>query len=55
VEHPSFGSPFLSTRAQGVRRVLLRRTRYHLYYRIVGDDIEILAFWHAGRGTPPPL
>ena len=34
----------------GVRRVLMRRTRYHLYYRLVGQTLEVLAIWHTARG-----
>ena len=41
----------------GVRRVLLARVRYHVYYRIRTnpEQIEILAFWHASRESSPPL
>ena len=39
----------------GVRRALMRRTRYHLYYRVTGDRLEVLAVWHAVRGELPTL
>ena len=41
----------------GVRRLHLARVRYDLYYRVVDDlrRVEILSFWHAHRGGPPPL
>jgi hypothetical protein len=42
----------------GVRRIILSRVNYHLYYRIRGapiDGIEVVAFWHGSRGAPPPL
>jgi hypothetical protein len=42
---------------QPVRRILLNRTRYHLYYRPDDTDRKILidAIWYAGRGQAPPL
>jgi hypothetical protein len=33
----------------------LARIRYWLYYRVRGDEIAILAFWHASRGSGPGL
>jgi plasmid stabilization system protein ParE len=39
----------------GVRRVLMRRTRYHVYYRVVGEVLEVLAIWHGARGEGPML
>jgi plasmid stabilization system protein ParE len=55
-------SPTLGTPADtgdhdffGVRRALMRRTRYHLYYRVTGDTLEVLAVWHAVRGELPTL
>jgi plasmid stabilization system protein ParE len=38
-----------------VRRVLMRRTRYHVYYRVIGDVFEVLAIWHTARGEGPTL
>ena len=40
----------------GLRRLHLPRVRYFLYYRPVEQDIiEVVAFWHTSRGTPPEL
>jgi plasmid stabilization system protein ParE len=41
----------------GVRRVLLRRIRYHVYFRVAesGSSVEVLALWHASRGRGPAL
>lgn len=41
----------------GVRRVLLGRTQYHLYYVVSEADsvIEVLALWHTSRGSEPRL
>ena len=52
-------SPFIGVRSSGaksraVRRLMLPRVRYCLYYRVVGSPrmhIEILALWHASRGA----
>ncbi|HVR41569.1 MAG TPA: type II toxin-antitoxin system RelE/ParE family toxin [Thermoanaerobaculia bacterium] len=42
-------------RMKGVRRMLLQTTQYHVYYREKFDAIEVVAFWHASRGTPPRI
>lgn len=52
---PSLGAPAKAQRARGLRRVLLRRTRYHVYYRVRDDVLEVLAVWHAARGVGPGL
>ena len=33
----------------------MRRTRYHVYYRVIGDVFELLAIWHTARGEGPTL
>ena len=40
-----------------LRRVLLPKTRYHLYYSVddLHETITILAMWHATRGRGPLL
>jgi plasmid stabilization system protein ParE len=49
---PRMGQP-IPSRKGGLRRVLLPRIRYYLYYGITGDgDIEVTAFWHASRRPP---
>ena len=51
---PRCGAPATGTLVKGVRRVLLPRIRYHLYYRIARrpPGIQVLAFWHAHRSDP---
>lgn len=39
----------------GVRRILLSHIGYHLYYRVAGVKLQVLAFWHASRGREPSL
>ena len=55
--HPSIGARALGVRLPGVRRILLSRVRYHVYYRVrvEAETVEILAFWHASRGMTPNI
>lgn len=52
---PSIGARAVNTRLRGVRRVLLDRVGYHVYYRVETRRriVTILAFWHSHRGTGP--
>lgn len=54
--HPAIGACARNPGFDGVRRVLVARVGYHVYYRIgpAGDVVEILAFWHSRRGAGPP-
>lgn len=53
-ENPAIG-PIARTRQRNVRKILMQRVRYYLYYRVVSDDaVEIIALWHASR-RPPQL
>lgn len=54
---PAVGEPVRHPRLTGIRRVLLVRVRYHLYYQHEADSdtLDVLALWHSGRGTGPPL
>ncbi len=52
---PGVGAPVIHARAQGVRRLHLARIRYHLYYRISGDQVAVLGLWHTSRGSGPSL
>ena len=54
---PDAGATARNVRLSGVRRVLLRRVNYHLYYRLVDSprSIQVVALWHAGRGGSPEL
>lgn len=52
---PTLGSRAKGERAPGVRRVVLRRTSYHVYYRVRDDVLEVLAVWHTARGVGPGL
>jgi plasmid stabilization system protein ParE len=50
---PSLGARALNVRLRGIRRLHLSRVHYHLYYRVRGQVVEVLAFWHTSRGRPP--
>jgi hypothetical protein len=54
---PDLGARARNASLAGVRRLHLARIRYDLYYRIVETHtrLEILAFWHASRGSLPPI
>ena len=36
-------------------RVHLSGVHYHLYYRVLPEAIEVLAFWHTSRGSVPSV
>jgi plasmid stabilization system protein ParE len=52
---PGVGLPATNARLAGVRRILLPRVGYFLFYRVAPRKrvVEILAFWHAKRGSSP--
>ena len=52
---PSIGTLARLATLSGVRRVTLSRIRYFVYYRVVGDALQVLAFWHTNRGSGPPM
>ena len=54
---PGVGEPVHHSTIQGVRRLLLSRIRYHVYYLPDpdGDFVDVLAFWHTSRGSTPEL
>lgn len=54
---PMAGSPHVQARIQGVRKLLLPRTQYSLFYRVYASKqlVRIVAVWHAARGKGPPL
>jgi plasmid stabilization system protein ParE len=52
---PRLGRPYPSADIPDVRRVLMRATRYHVYFRIDGNDVIVLAVWSALRGRGPSL
>jgi plasmid stabilization system protein ParE len=57
VELPFAGERVPHSRIVGLRRVLLGRTQYHLYYVVSEEDraIDVLSLWHTSRGKGPAL
>jgi plasmid stabilization system protein ParE len=52
---PQVGRPYRPAPVAGTRRVLLSRTRFHVYYVPRNEEVWVLAVWHARRGIGPPL
>ncbi len=54
---PRAGVPVVLAPAPPLRRLLLRRSRLHLYYSLEEARRVVLlrAVWHTARGEPPPL
>ena len=54
---PDIGRPYRRLKIPGLRRFLLPRTRYHVYYvhEVEPNRIIILAVWSAVRGRAPKL
>jgi plasmid stabilization system protein ParE len=54
---PLIGAVARNIALPGVRRIFLNRVNYFLYYRpdVKSQRIEIVALWHARRGTGPRL
>jgi plasmid stabilization system protein ParE len=49
---PGVGVPARYGRHSDVRRLYLERIRYYIYYRVVNDEVLILAIRHASRRPP---
>jgi hypothetical protein len=54
---PEAGSLYPEKAAQGIRRVLLPKTQYYIYYMYDQEAslIGVLAVWSCLRGRPPGL
>jgi plasmid stabilization system protein ParE len=52
---PTPGSSVPTDKRPGLKRLLLSKSRCHLYFEIVGDTIRILHVWHASRERAPKL
>ena len=52
---PHIGRLYRRAPVPGTRRVLLKRTRYHVYYVANDRRVLVLALWHGQRGVGPPL
>jgi len=54
---PGIGAVARNVALPGVRRICLNRVNYFLYYRLRADSrtVEVVALWHARRGSGPRL
>lgn len=52
---PSLGRAYRHSPVPRTRRVLLKGTRYHVYYVPRASEVAVLAVWHAQLGVGPPL
>ena len=53
---PSAGRRHRTRGIPGLRRLLLRATRYHVYYAPLDDEhLAVVAVWSAVRGSGPDL
>ena len=55
VEQPDIGTKVETGRSPQVRRFLLGRTKYFLYYRVRGAELEVLSLWHSSREHGPSV
>ena len=52
---PKVGAIAKNARLANIRRIHLAKIYHHLYYRIAGNRIEILALWHTSRYRVPGI
>jgi len=54
---PGVGAVARNVSLPGVRRIFLDRVNYFVYYRAVAESsiVQVVALWHARRGTGPHL
>jgi plasmid stabilization system protein ParE len=54
-ENLSSSMTYRPPRRSGVRRYLIERIRYYIYFRVTDDKIQVLRVWHASRRPPRGL
>ncbi len=55
IEEPGIGTKIETAHSDTVRRLYLARVRYFVYYRVRGQILDVVAFWHSSRGAGPSL
>jgi plasmid stabilization system protein ParE len=50
---PEMGTPWGSEGDQLVRRCYLKRSRYHVYYVVKPEAVELSTIWSAKQAAPP--
>jgi plasmid stabilization system protein ParE len=54
-ENLSISTAYRHARRPNVRRYLIERIRYYIYFRVAGNSIQVLRIWHASRRPPRGL
>jgi len=54
-QQPAIATPYPGRCVANVRRLLLGRIRYFIYYRATPNTLDVLAVWHVSRGRRPSL
>jgi plasmid stabilization system protein ParE len=54
-ENLSVSTAYSHARRPHVRRYLVERIRYYIYFRVVGNSIQVLRIWHSSRRPPRGL
>jgi plasmid stabilization system protein ParE len=54
---PELGTLYTKSPVRDVRRVLIGRSRYHIYWEteMPTRTVWVVAVWHTNRGVGPPL
>ena len=55
IEEPGICTKVETSRTVVVRRLYLPRVGYYIYYRVRGNFLDVVAFWHSRRGVGPSL
>lgn len=55
LEHMPRAAGAAVAQRDGVRRAILRRVRYNVYFTVEEASVTILAVWHSSRGHVPSL
>lgn len=52
---PGVGQRWSQPDVPGLRRLVLRATRHHVYFTFTDDMVVVLAVWGSSRGSAPRL
>lgn len=52
---PGSGQRYPTDVLEGIRRVAMQRTRFHVYYVVRANEIVIVSVWSAVRGHGPGI
>ncbi|WP_090182136.1 MULTISPECIES: type II toxin-antitoxin system RelE/ParE family toxin [unclassified Duganella] len=53
--NPNLGARTRNAKLSAVRRIHLPKIHHHVYYRIRGNVVEVVALWHTSRDGVPPV